>query len=257
MRSRWTFTIHFCVIAALTLPLCGLSGCEGCSKINDKPLEKFVIRLETPVTHIVSPVDDEGYVDYLEAANVRHAEGVTADNNFQVVVRSVFGPLEQLDEPSQREYYRRLGVALPIDEPEQGEYFQPLRRSGVEVSAVERIRDQQNDEIKGPWKATDYPELAEWIQAQSKHFDELVAGSHLPRNYIPYAMSAESHAQSVREIRGFWSGAQKSPDAAERLAARTVGEIIGGLSERSSPLCRFHANEALQHYRTTCRRINR
>jgi hypothetical protein len=254
-QSRSICATQSCRILVLSTIICGLLGCQGCSETNDKPLDKFVIRLETPITHITSPIDDEGYIDYLEAANVRHAEGVTADNNFEVIVRRVFGPPEPLDEPSQREYYRRLGIPMPNEEHEPGKYFQPLRRGGADDSDIEKKRDKQYVEIDGPWKAADHPELAEWIQSQSKHLDDLVAGSHLPRNYTPYAMSAESHAESIRKIRGFLSAAENSPNAAERFAVRTVGELFGGLPTRSSPLRRFHVQEIQHQYRTIARTL--
>ena len=79
-------------------------GCQN--RIDPANVPKFVIRVEQPVTNILSPLTPEGNVDYLEAVNRRHARGVTADNNWDVVVREVFGPLEALDEPSQRKYYQ-------------------------------------------------------------------------------------------------------------------------------------------------------
>ncbi len=228
------------LIIALSLPTCGFLGCSAECVPDEAPDKNIVVRLETPITHIVGPVDDAGYVDYLEAANIRYAKGVTADNNWEVVLQRVFGPLRDLDPQSEREYYRRLGISKPEVQPERGTFFQPWRSPQPDAAAFERKCYEQFSEIEGPWKTEDYPELAQWFQMQSKHLDDLIAGSHRPRNFIPHVMSADAHAAKVGRIRQF-------PGAA------VTSKLIGDFNPHPAPLSRFHTNESTHRSRKFCR----
>ncbi len=223
----------------LSLSISGLLGCSA-ESTNDVSSGPFRVRVAAPITHIVSPVDEAGYVDYLKAANIRHSKGVTAENNWEVVLQRVFGPLDELDPQSEQEYYRRLGIPKPNPEAGQGTYFQPLRLAGSDVSPLERKCADQFYEIEGPWNTEDYPELGQWMQMQSKHLDDLIAGSYRERNYVPYVMSAEAHAKMVGEI--------------QRISgAGFMATLIGDIDAHPAPLSRLHANEPTHRSRELAR----
>ncbi len=214
------------------------------SRERESSAESRLPRHEPVVTHIVTPVDEDGFVDYLEAANTRHSKGVTPDNNWEVVVQRVFGPLKRLDPESEREYYRRLGIPRPSAEVAAGTYFQPLGSSGRDASPFAEKCNEQFWESRGPWTADEYPELAECLQMHSKHLDQLIEGSYRAKNYIPYVMSAKAHAEWVGEIRRF-------PGAA--FVARLVGER----DAHPAPLSRYHANEPTHRSRQIARALSK
>jgi hypothetical protein len=230
-------------IAMVALPACSLMGCSPEHKDNGRP----AIRVEKSVTHIVSPVDEEGYVDYLKAANLRHSEGITPTNNWEVALREVFGPLENLDEASEQEYYAKLGITKPMNPPKLGEYLQIPWEFGPNFTQSDAC------DIKGPWTPEDYPELAGWLDRQSRQLNELVAGAQFPKYYAPFVMSSETHAKGVRATREYLDDVGRSSDALQRLASRIASNLAGGLPERPAPLSRGHASETVGQCRQLCR----
>jgi hypothetical protein len=236
------------VHATWTLTLVGLAGCQT----DQDRGERLALRIEEPVTHIVSPVDPHGYVDYLEAANLRHATGVTPENNWEVAVRRVFGPLDW-DEGSRREYYRRLGIPEPNGSPDTADVLRPLGADPAGDSAVNKQLLQQSVEIEKPWTAGDYPEYAQWLQEQSRHLDYLVENSRRARHYVPYVLSAEGHAKKILAVQEMFSRAGKSGEPAERLAARVAAGLFGAHRHEPAPLSRFHAADSGQQSREVAR----
>src|ERR1700731_3558074 len=53
-------------------------------------LGRFTVGKET--SYVTSPVDKNGYVDYVTALNDRLSEGVTPNNNANVVIWRMLGP---------------------------------------------------------------------------------------------------------------------------------------------------------------------
>lgn len=118
-----------------------LAGCiflllSGCTT----PPQPFELQVDERTTHIVEPLDKAGFVDYLEAANQRHAKGVSPEDNWEVVVRRAFGPLEW-DEASDAAYYRWLGIPPVPATPENGSYFQPASPD-KDKTAIDKKRQQ-------------------------------------------------------------------------------------------------------------------
>ncbi|MBC8357161.1 MAG: hypothetical protein H8E66_34755 [Planctomycetes bacterium] len=157
MCNSTTYSVWLCLSALLSSHLVVLlSDCRA------NPPEPFVPQAELATTHLPEPLDEAGFVDYLEAVNIRGSKGVDPENNWEVVIRRAFGPLKW-DKASDAEYYRRLGIPpVPVTPPE-GSYFQPLKL--------------QFWGIEDPWRAEDYPELAQWLLSQSALRGRLVAGS--------------------------------------------------------------------------------
>ncbi|MDA1053600.1 MAG: hypothetical protein O3C40_24395 [Planctomycetota bacterium] len=227
------------------------TGCQ--TQIDPKDVPKFVVRAEEPVTDIVSPLTDDGYIDYLEAANLRHSEGVTPETNWEVVVRTAFGPVADFDEPSQQQFYQRLGISVPTAQPGAGEYFQSLRLGGKGVSELEMQLAEEFHEMKGPWRAAEFPELAKWLDRQSRQVDNLVSGSRCARYYAPYCMSEAAHVAKVRSLRSWYGGLQSSSDKAERFAALAMSGMFAGLDEHPVPLSRLHIGDSVQQSRESAR----
>jgi hypothetical protein len=222
-----------------SIPLVLLAGCWS------KPPEPFILNVGPETTYIVSPLDSESFIDYVEAGNANLSVDVDPEDNWEVVIRRAFGPLDW-DQASDAEYYRRLGIP-PV--PELGSYFQPLAGHGPNVPEAHEKRQQQFWNIAGPWLAEDYPESAEWLQMQTEIWDRLVAGSHVSRYYVPRVMSAEAHAAKVGTLNAFFSAAGKSSNKGERAAAAIAQAIAGSFRAEVAPLSRWHVNEMTQQTR--------
>src|SRR5258707_15596224 len=77
----------------------------------------FTISKET--TYFVKPLDKDGYVDYVAALNERLREGVTAENNANVLIWRALGPHPEGATLS-AEFFKWFGTDPP---PQKGDYF--------------------------------------------------------------------------------------------------------------------------------------
>lgn len=73
-------------------------------------------------TYIVSPLRDDGRVDYIAALNQQLRDGVTLDNNSVVLFRRAAGRIG-LSPKTIDEYFQLLGVEVP---PADGAYLRDL-----------------------------------------------------------------------------------------------------------------------------------
>ena len=148
--------------------------------------EQRLIRISKETTHITRPLDAAGYVDYVEAANERASRGVTAENNFEVVVRQIAGPGEMIPE-YREEYFRRLGIPVP---PEDGDYFIAygdfLEARKLPDARLQELLEAGDRLSESPWKASDHPLAADWLSSVEKHLDVIVEGSKRSGYYTPY-----------------------------------------------------------------------
>ena len=134
-----------------------------------KPAKQTSLKISKETTFIVQPLTDEGYVDYVAAANEMNSKGVTPTNNYEVVMRRVLGPKE-IGVISD-EYHRMLGIDVPKPP------FMP--RIQVDIDEFERALD-------GPWESKDCPGVDRFLTKNATFLDALVEGSRLTGYYIPY-----------------------------------------------------------------------
>jgi hypothetical protein len=82
----------------------------------------FTVGADT--TFVTGPLDAAGYIDYAAALNDRLSKGVTPENNANVAVWRVFGPVAPDGTRASAQYFRKLGIARP---PARGNYFVGLK----------------------------------------------------------------------------------------------------------------------------------
>src|SRR5260370_4917753 len=78
----------------------------------------FTVSPET--TYITEPLDKDGYPDYVTALNQRLSQGVTPENNANVLIWQALGPHMQGERRPAADYFNRLGIETL---PAQGDYF--------------------------------------------------------------------------------------------------------------------------------------
>jgi hypothetical protein len=129
---------------------------------------KFTISKET--TYVTGPRDEDGYIDYAAALNKRLSQGVTPDNNANVLLWKAFGPHpDGAKVPS--EYFRLMGIQAP---PERGDYYIDLARYIKEHLKIEpgkqadEIQDQLDWAGQRPWTPKQFPHIAAWLKANEK-----------------------------------------------------------------------------------------
>ena len=159
---------------------------------------KVRVTISKETTYITEPLRPDGYPDYLAALNQRLSQGVTPENNAAVLFWRAMGP-KPIPEKIRQEYVRRLGLP-PL--PEQGAYFQPFeeyaasiaKQAGQELSS-EQIDQMYRQAMEGPWKAEQFPLVAQWLQANEKPLVLLIEASRRPRRYEPLVVGQPEENQ--------------------------------------------------------------
>jgi hypothetical protein len=158
--------------------------------VDDKPVKKgrgkFTISKET--TYVTEPVDKDGYIDYARALNQRLRQGVTPQNNANVLLWKAIGP-----KPAYKlmpaEFFQELGMQVP---PEKGNYFIDDIRYMRDHLKIELLSDEAHEfdeqcarAVERPWTAKEYPNLASWLEANEKALALVVEASKRTQYYCP------------------------------------------------------------------------
>lgn len=150
-----------------------------------KPI--FTISRET--TYCLGPVDQEGYIDYVEALDALSREGITPENNALAILMQAFGPAPESALLSD-DFFQRLGIARP---PVEGEYvvtFTSLfKQSLPRLFQRAQHRDLLDQVMTNPWTEQAAPLAAEWIKVNTKPLAWAHQAALRPRYYQPMVKS--------------------------------------------------------------------
>ncbi|MCA9096745.1 MAG: hypothetical protein KDA36_00085 [Planctomycetaceae bacterium] len=186
-------------------------------------------------TVLTEPIDGEGFVDYLTALNNRAAEGVTPENNFEIVFREVMGDrkLEEIAE----EYYRLLGVAPSNDSENR---FQPLDDyllekypNDSEKSEREKFRNQLYELQSKPWTEAEYPLCAEWLKRNERALEKISVGAKRSRNFCPLVVPASEKSSEGKLMAVHLPYQSERREIVSALKLRSVSRLHSGNGEGS------------------------
>jgi hypothetical protein len=178
---------------------------------------KITVSKET--TYVTGPLDEDGYVDYVAALHERLSQDVTPGNNANVLLWKAMGPHPEGAKMPAR-FFRWLGVPAP---PEEGPYFSDLfkyvkENTKIDVDkAAEVLSGQLEDARRRPWKAKDYPLLADWLKANEQPLGVAVAATRRPHYYSPLVPRGRSGL-----IGALLPGVQQCRGLAGALTARAM-----------------------------------
>jgi len=167
------------------------------------PDDRIVVSPET--TFVTEPLDAEGYVDYLAAANDLMREGVTPENNAAVLYLRALGPAK-IEPAVRNDFFRQLGIE-PL--PEEGDYFESRASYNERVLAEERIVERENaaaEEVASiefelnsiPWRREDDPHIARWLDANEAALALLVAGTKRTHHFLPLVPKPQREYEHIR-----------------------------------------------------------
>jgi hypothetical protein len=185
---------------------------------------RFTISRET--TYFTSPIDADGYVDYLAALNEYMQKGVTKENNAMVLLMQALGPkIEGGRLPP--EFYQRLGIAEP---EEKGAYFVNFRQFAKGKEWPENIDFYTINEWLGhatsrAWKSEEFPRVVEWIGINEKPMQVFEQASKRMRFLAPlsHPPDLELHQRLLFAAIIPWVGPIE--DAIDLLIARAQWRI--------------------------------
>jgi hypothetical protein len=203
----------------LVLLIVATAACQDQAK---KQKGKITVGKDT--TYVTEPLDKDGYVDYAAALNERLRKGVTPANNANVLFWKAIGPHPEGATMS-AEFYGWLGIAAP---PEEGDYFSDLSRFLKKQGKFDRDKgatelDAQLERArKRPWKANEYPVLADWLKTNAKPLAVLVEASRRTHYYAPVVPTRTDKGVSSGLIGALLPALQPCREMASALAARAL-----------------------------------
>jgi hypothetical protein len=156
------------------------------SQADKKPKPKFTISKET--TYLTGPLDKDGYIDYATALNERLRQGVTVDNNANVLFWKAFGPLPE-GKVIPTEFFQLLAMKRP---PEKGEYFASFLWYAKEHLKLDldkqsqELYDQMDRANLRPWIPKQLPHVAAWLTAIDKPLALIVEGTKRSHYFSPW-----------------------------------------------------------------------
>jgi hypothetical protein len=185
------------------------------------PKRPFPIGKET--TYVTGPLDADGRIDYALALNEHMRQGVTPENNANVLLWKAFGP-----HPEGATMPEEFFEWMEIDSlPEQGDYFIPLRRYLREQGKPELVRDvnaiyeELSDCSQRLWKASEHEKIAEWLNANEKPLALVLEASKRSHYFSPWTPKRTENGPSPL-IGALLPGVQACREFANALTARAM-----------------------------------
>ena len=187
------------------------------------------IRISKETTSLTTPLDDEGYVDYVQAINDQYSNGVTAENNFEVVVRNVLPP-DEIQAEMREEYFAVLGMSVPKEDSfRYQDYITFALKGSQDAELQELVFEEHEQAMSAPWTEATQPRAAKWVTEFSSELDKLVEGSKRSHYYQPYLAGAGDPDEPFpRLVALLLPSIQQQREIARALAIRAMGRIGSG-----------------------------
>jgi hypothetical protein len=190
----------------------------------------FTVGVET--TYVTGPLDKHGDIDYVAALNERLREGITPENNANVLIWQVFGPRPE-GRPMHAEYFEWLQIEPP---PEKGDYWvswlkylreQVKPGSGVPLSDIGPVT---LDVPTRPWTAKENPQLAGWLKRNEKPLAVAVQATRRPEYFNPLVPKRDEE-WSPGLLAALLPTVQKCRELATALVSRAMLRVAEGKEE--------------------------
>ncbi|MFL5342920.1 MAG: hypothetical protein ACJ8F7_22525, partial [Gemmataceae bacterium] len=189
-------------------------------------------------TGITAPLDKRGFVDYPTALNERLREGVTPENNANVLIWKVLGPRPEGGNGMPPEYFRWLGIEEP---PAEGDYWVNWKRyfdanfPRDDHDKWLQAHDLVSDMAKWPWAAKEQPLLAVWLRQNDKQLALVIEATKREQYYNPLVPS-RTEEWSASLLSCLLPNVQRCRELAAALLCRAMlrtheGTIEGALSD--------------------------
>src|SRR5262249_11911507 len=149
-----------------------------------KTAPKYTIDKET--THVIGPLDKNGYIDYETALNQRLSKGITPETNANVLLWKALGPKPEGGKMPAG-YFRVLGISAPADDGSYFIGFYHFMKDHLKLDPDDYnpVTEQQSRASVRLWTAKDYPHIAAWLKANEKHLAVVIEASKRRDYYNP------------------------------------------------------------------------
>jgi hypothetical protein len=199
---------------------------------DDVKTSKPKIIISKATTHITSPLTKDGLVDYAGALNEFYGKGVTPQNNAVVLFYELFGAkpdgTDRLDE-----FFRLLGIPKPADNHyiNLGVYLDDTLKVDLSSKRSGRVLNDQGLATDGPWKSSDFPEIADWLEMNKKPLTRLQEATRCPRYFFPIVWEDGEEREFYGLIALQLPNVQRMRSFARALSARAMLHLGEGRQE--------------------------
>ncbi len=153
------------------------------------------VKVSRATTFFSGPVTTEGFIDYAKAINRRQSEGLTVENNANVLFWRAIGP-KPVFGPSggvATGFFKLLGIAPPAKEGKYlfgfSEHLERLVSGKTDNDEKQRVRkngkDQQSLAERRPWRSSQHPVVASWLKKNQPPLDLVVQGTKRGAYFSP------------------------------------------------------------------------
>ena len=216
-----------CCALVLTGLLLSLAEADENQQSN-KPRQaaaKPQVTISKATTFFTEPLTEAGLVDYTAAINQRLGQGVTPQNNANVLFWQALGPTPGKTVMPEK-FFPSMGMAVP---PKQGDYYLDLTeyiqqrlRIATNDDAYLKVVGQQGQASYRPWKAAQYPQMVTWIEANEKPLALVVQGTKRPKYFSPLHIPQGEDEAPATMISVLLPAVQKARSFARILSARAM-----------------------------------
>lgn len=215
---------HRTTLKCLTAVMASLLGlCFAQDKPDAPPKPAFMpkITISQETTWATEPLGPNGSVDYFTLFNRRAARGVTPENNAAVILSRALGPVPEggIRGLSER-YYELLGID-PL--PKEGQYFDyfwkwwKLKEKKLPPGGEKEFEAWETEANSRPWKAREFPDLAEWLTDMDGPLSLAVQASERTEFFSPSVENADEPL-----CRGIMSVQSKASMVCRALVTRAM-----------------------------------
>lgn len=189
----------------------------------------FTVSPET--TYVTGPLDEHGYVDYETPLNDRLSQGITPDNNANVLIWQALGPHPEgaIMPPA---YFRWLAIESP---PEKGDhliswsdYVRENVKGGEDPEKRKEIWGRADRAGKWPWTAKEQTDLADWLTRNEKPLALVTAATRRPEYYNPLVPNRADDGSAGLLMGALLPSVQRCRELAAALACRAMLRVGEG-----------------------------
>lgn len=152
--------------------------------------QRLPLTVSPEITIVTEPRMADGRVDYCEYLNQTQGAGVTPDNNAAVAILEATGPRWLPEDGAYRQrFFQLAGIPEPPETDSDFVNAYDYGNARFKGAARDAFRDDSFTVVTlrhGPWQASGYPAVAEWLDANQEALDHVVAGLAREKFYLPW-----------------------------------------------------------------------
>jgi len=195
--------------------------------VDKKPRPRFTVGKET--TYVTSPIDKDGLINYEAALNKRLGQGVTPEDNANVLLWQAMGP-RVYERVMPTEFFELMGMKRP---PDEGDYFKDFVQYARAIQKerafefAQELEEQLERACQRAWQKKTYPHLAGWLKANEKPLNLVVRATRRPKYFYPH-VSNRMNIKAAGLFHALLPGIARCREMGHALSARAMLRVAEG-----------------------------